>query len=400
MIDVVQKLVEDLAQQLHRSVTVDDASFNLIASSAHFEDEDPARVSSLLTRRVAGASLQYLLDTGIMTWRGLHRMAPNPSVGAEKGRLCYPLRSRYELLGFMTIIDDGDTSDEDLAAIEISAQQLARAMARRVKSRDDEELEIQALTLSLLSSSASDRAHAARELRDFGLFRGANHFGAIVVSVPDAPETDTDESPDDVVRRAVRNATRTVTPLTYAYATSDTDSYVVVGQRPVPSSAALHRLASLVHNELGRPNPALGSAPTIGIGAVQSQLENTFISADQAVNAIRVARSNGQSVAAWGDDPLSTLLGALLQSEYSQQILPRALRIIDAEPEDTKLLIETYLNHAANVAKTADELHVHRTTIYYRLSRFQEVTGLDLDDGQARLLVHLWLRSRSFCRAV
>ena len=94
------------------------------------------------------------------------------------------------------------------------------------------------------------------------------------------------------------------------------------------------------------------------------------------------------------------MLSTLLATEHRRAMLPHVLRTLEAEPEDTKLLIETYLDNAASVAKTADQLHVHRTTIYYRLNRFQDLTGLDLEDGRTRLLVHLWLRSRAFSRPV
>jgi DNA-binding PucR family transcriptional regulator len=37
-------------------------------------------------------------------------------------------------------------------------------------------------------------------------------------------------------------------------------------------------------------------------------------------------------------------------------------------------------------------LNVHRTSLYYRLGRFTELTGLDLADGGQRLAVHLGLK--------
>ena len=36
-------------------------------------------------------------------------------------------------------------------------------------------------------------------------------------------------------------------------------------------------------------------------------------------------------------------------------------------------------------------LHIHRTTLHYRLDRIRAITGCDLDDGETRLLLHLGL---------
>ncbi len=54
---------------------------------------------------------------------------------------------------------------------------------------------------------------------------------------------------------------------------------------------------------------------------------------------------------------------------------------------------ETYLDHAGQAGRTASALGVHRQTLYYRLSRVEQLTGLDLDDGEDRLLLHMALKA-------
>ncbi|WP_146064705.1 CdaR family transcriptional regulator, partial [Streptomyces sp. SM1] len=54
---------------------------------------------------------------------------------------------------------------------------------------------------------------------------------------------------------------------------------------------------------------------------------------------------------------------------------------------------ETYLDCAGQAGRTAAELGIHRQTLYYRLSRVEQLTGLDLDDGEDRLLLHMALKA-------
>jgi DNA-binding PucR family transcriptional regulator len=54
---------------------------------------------------------------------------------------------------------------------------------------------------------------------------------------------------------------------------------------------------------------------------------------------------------------------------------------------------EVYLDCAGSAARTATALGIHRQTLYYRLARVSAVTGLDLADGDARLLLHASLRA-------
>lgn len=56
--------------------------------------------------------------------------------------------------------------------------------------------------------------------------------------------------------------------------------------------------------------------------------------------------------------------------------------------------LETFLRHAGTVGTAAGARRIHRTTLYYRLDRIREITGVDLDDGDTRLMLHLGLTVR------
>ena len=53
---------------------------------------------------------------------------------------------------------------------------------------------------------------------------------------------------------------------------------------------------------------------------------------------------------------------------------------------------EVFLDHAGQAGRTAAELGIHRQTLYYRLSRVEQLTGLRLTDGEDRLLLHMALK--------
>jgi DNA-binding PucR family transcriptional regulator len=45
------------------------------------------------------------------------------------------------------------------------------------------------------------------------------------------------------------------------------------------------------------------------------------------------------------------------------------------------------------VKETAAELFVQRGSLYHRLSRIEKITGVDLANGEDRLLLHLGLKA-------
>jgi DNA-binding PucR family transcriptional regulator len=54
---------------------------------------------------------------------------------------------------------------------------------------------------------------------------------------------------------------------------------------------------------------------------------------------------------------------------------------------------EVFLDCAGSASRAATALQIHRQTLYYRLSRVAALTGLDLADGEARLLLHTSLKA-------
>lgn len=54
--------------------------------------------------------------------------------------------------------------------------------------------------------------------------------------------------------------------------------------------------------------------------------------------------------------------------------------------------VEAYFTHHGNISQTAESLFVHRNTLLYRMERIQELTGLQLDQANMRLALHLSLK--------
>jgi DNA-binding PucR family transcriptional regulator len=57
--------------------------------------------------------------------------------------------------------------------------------------------------------------------------------------------------------------------------------------------------------------------------------------------------------------------------------------------------LEAYLDRAGDAQAAAAALFIHRTTLYHRLRRIERIAGVDLRDGDDRLLLHMALRLRA-----
>ena len=129
----------------------------------------------------------------------------------------------------------------------------------------------------------------------------------------------------------------------------------------------------------------------VGEGHAVGELAAATGSYRRALAALRAAAERGQPVARWDDLRAHRLLTALPPSALDD-MPPGLRRLLDGSHEQLVLTLETYLDHAGDVKSTAAELWLHRTSLYYRLRRVEEVAGVDLNRGEDRLLCHVALR--------
>jgi DNA-binding PucR family transcriptional regulator len=113
----------------------------------------------------------------------------------------------------------------------------------------------------------------------------------------------------------------------------------------------------------------------------------------QASLALRVAdaRPGGDPVAAWSSMRADRLVAQLPRSALAD--LPEGLqRLLRDEPELVATL-SAYLEAGGDIKATAAALSLHRSGLYYRLRRIEEIGDLDLGSGDDRLLAHLAIRA-------
>lgn len=136
-----------------------------------------------------------------------------------------------------------------------------------------------------------------------------------------------------------------------------------------------------------------GTASLVGIGRTRDQLLDAHRAYSEAEIALRAA----DRVAVFRGTALAEELGPLElilkipDSELTESLLPEPLVRLRAHDPHGRLVhtLRCYLDHAGSSPATAEALHLHRTSLYYRLQRIEEFSGVDLADGRVRLTLHL-----------
>jgi len=74
-----------------------------------------------------------------------------------------------------------------------------------------------------------------------------------------------------------------------------------------------------------------------------------------------------------------------------ERICPGVSALLDHHARTYRETLRCYLDCAGQAQQAAEQLHIHRTTLYWRLARAAELVPLDLHQGGDRLKLHLAL---------
>ena len=357
----LQEIVDDLEAEIRRPISVEDRRWRLLAHSAQPDEADPVRRSSILTRETSPDVVAWLDGLGLQRARDLVDVPRNDELGMTR-RGCLPIRHGDVLLGFLwVIVGDKPLSGAERAGLARGGEEVAANLWARHRAADERSRRTQTLLDALLVSGDPEAA-----ARDLAATLRWPESGVYAVAVCEG-----DESIAERLRRR-----RAAADLVW---TADAGRLVVLARDPSGLIAGLVESGALAGGASGRFAQLAGA-------------RRALADAETAALCGR-ARPEFGPIAAW-DDLGSWSLVATLWLAAGKPFPPFPIMQLAAHRRGDQLIevLEGLLEAGGDVAAAAHTLHLHRATLYRRLERVEQITGLDLERGDDRLLAHLGLR--------
>jgi purine catabolism regulator len=164
---------------------------------------------------------------------------------------------------------------------------------------------------------------------------------------------------------------------------------------PVEDETDAKTIAATLLDDLQRRLDRGDVVVSLGVGRVASGLAGIQQSHQEAKHALSMARrlNGGGGVTRFADLGVYRLIFAAEQLSELRSFHDEALNpVIDYDRQHSADLVRTlraFFDAKCGPKEAASMLEVHRNTVLYRLERIQEITGLDLDDADVRLRMHL-----------
>ncbi|GHH43310.1 PucR family transcriptional regulator [Lentzea cavernae] len=380
-------LVDELATGLSRSVVVNDPAMQMLYASPHYGDEDPVRIRAVLDHVAEPAARGHVLAQGVSAWTRAGLIPANEAIGMH-ARVCVPVRWEGALLGLLMVMDaDQSMTTAELGQVNDAAQDLALVLhaetGRVAPAGSDDDQTV----LDLVGPDPSVRRAAQQALHASGRAGRFDVVTAVEISVAGARTTTIPH-----VEVALRHALAGRRQAAHLVAVTGDNAVVLLGS-PEPGEPPVSRITGV----LDRVHEfALGHFRCVaGIGSTGEGLNHAGTSLRQAGLARRAAALGLRGpVVGWHDLGVLGPLLSIPDTALTDAVLPDELHRLRAADTDGQLTetVRAYLEAAGNGPVAAERLHVHRTTLYYRLSRLRDLTGLDVvTDGPTRLALHVGL---------
>lgn len=313
-------------------------------------------------------------------------------------RIVAPVVSRLGAIGYLSLIGPAPRkSDLDRMVVAHGAAACAIELARQQAALDAQDQVQIAFVDELLSRDNADLDTVRERAARLGYDLSTPH-AALVFALPAEGGLESMALARALERELARR--RIKAPVRVRPAAVS----VLYPFANIPADSALKRAAEDLRSALAgaTAQPALSA----GLGRVYPGIEGIRAAHNEAEQALALGQRllAGGRVIYFGDLGLYRLLFNIQERDQLRAFHDEMLgTLVKYDRENGAELVATlnaYFLYHNSPTEAAERMHVHRNTFLYRLHRIREITGLDLNDTETRLALHLALHIGDVLRAI
>lgn len=381
-----QQLAQKLVDFVGHSISIENERFEAIAT-LNIAPVDEARRYTQLNGRTDPRLVEALENRGYLprireTLRPVHLPAM-PDVGLEMERILAPIVVHGGLYGYMWIIGDTHSiSDLDMMAIESGATIAALIILYQESIQSAEA----SLKGSLLSQVIQGDIERETVLTDQAMRYGVDLRGPCVMLLSESQGGSTQNLAQ--MYRALNNLI--LAERWHVIVGQFAGEMVLLAQNspdvPTIAQQALERLMPRLRPDFN---------VRIGISSVVHGVQHIKRAYQQCHDVLFITRRLHQEKWIARFDDLG-YLHALFQAGpaglVGNSFVPLVRRLTDEKQADLLHTLEAYLDSGGNGVATAEALHIHRSTLNYRLTRIEQVCEVELQNPSVRMDLQVALK--------
>ncbi|MEK5035205.1 helix-turn-helix domain-containing protein [Paenibacillus sp. FSL R7-0302] len=388
--DSMESLADTLSESLQSQVTIEDSNHHVIGYSSHQTESDPARISTIIGKKVPSTVIIGLRKKGVM-----HELESSthpiriPAV-MEVGlgpRLAMCIKYQQEILGYIWVVDRGNlAAGQAEELVEKAAGIAGRYLLKQRGWKTKQEKALEDFFWKLLTSHYDSEAHIRQEAEAGSVLLPENYYIGVLES---------SRPVDEHFLQRFRRVMDTFTGQRLLFQTAEQNRLIILFSFMFPVEGT-GRLSSFLHKLLGELGQSQGGKLTAGCSPEYREYTSAAEAYREALQILEMKKLlpyHTRELLLYEEIGFWAYLPAILEQKRSRpRRSPLLYPLKEHDREHKSDLLRTlavYLSLDGNLKAAAAFLHIHTNTLMYRLNRIAEITGRSLKETDYRTSIYL-----------
>ncbi|WP_340020860.1 helix-turn-helix domain-containing protein [Paenibacillus sp. FSL K6-1096] len=388
--DSMESLADTISESLQSQVTIEDSNHHVIGYSSHQTESDPARISTIIGKKVPSAVIIGLRKKGVM-----HELESSshpiriPAV-MEVGlgpRLAMCIRHQQEILGYIWVVDRGNLAAGQAEEIVEKAAGIAgRYLLKQRGWKTKQEKALEDFFWKLLTSHYESETRIRQEAEAGSVLLPESYYIGVLESSGPVNEH---------FLQSFRRVMDTYTGQRLLFQTAEQNRLIILFSFVFPLEGT-ERLASFLHGLLRDLGQREDGRLTAGCSSGYREYTSAAAAYREALQILEMKQLlpyHTRELLLYEEMGFWAYLPVILEQKRSRTRSSRLLYPLKEHDREHKSdLLRTlavYLSLDGNLKESAAFLHIHANTLMYRLNRIAEITGRSLKETGYRTSVYL-----------
>lgn len=396
--DSLEEFADMVSEVLQCPITIEDANHRLLAYSTHDDRTDPARIATIIGRRVPEKVINSLWREGVipslLNSRDPIRVKTVDEIGLGN-RVAVSVWKNDEVLGFIWALEiDKILGQEEMECLKQAADAAKNKLIQLQNRKNKKEEQFQEFFWQLLTSHLSSNEAITSKFHSLQISRPELFAVAVF-------QFSIDLSRDDEKNIAYLLKTFQQ-PKNLLYTIDHQQLIMLISLDGI--GQPLNKLNTFCEKFVDKMKERFGYESIVqGFSGVYSDLQKVEKSYKEARTVLSIKRKfpiEAKEIHGYQSLGIYKYIDVLIEKAGNDQNENYSLKKLqEYDKKNNTDLVETleiYLNKDSNVHEAAHALNVHTNTLNYRLKRISEIAEINLKDPNQKLTLFLDLKLDKF----
>ncbi|WP_026678850.1 PucR family transcriptional regulator [Fictibacillus gelatini] len=390
----LETLADKISDVLNCPVTIEDSNHRLLSYSTHEGDTDPARIATIIGRRVPEKVINSLWKDGVIP-KLQESDEPVRASSIEKvglgNRVAVSIRKDSEVLGYIWVLEmNKHLTESDFELLKKAAKAAKSHLLQLQTGTKRKQEGSQEFFWKLLTGHVESEEWIIDKLHRLSILP-STPLTVLIFQFPEEINSEFEKKISYIT---------TVNQSVKAQLSAVDGNQVILLTSPKEDAKPAAYIQSFIESFISQMKERFqATGITAGYGSIYSSYMQTEKSYKEALTVLSIkSKFANETSAIFGYNELGIyqFLDSIYKKQQASGYFNHSLKkLYDYDRlHKTNLYetLETFLNHDMNAHEAAKALHVHLNTLTYRLKRISEIGAIDLKDPNQKIMLFIDLK--------